>query len=218
MRLESIDFNKLEAITKQNAWGSGNPYRERLHYRDERYWYKLWDPKYIQSLPVAIGETYFRRSFRNNSLHGFDVGLFDATNTPAFVDFIYDNRENLRGYIVGVGHPPSTIDPTFILNFACRCISAGWVYSDFCFNNIIECDGKLSIIDFDSHLSSLEKLSIKFERERGSLRPHVFELFRNKIESYLENKVEFKESMCDLNGGNDNYRNKLGPFTIYKED
>lgn len=180
--LKSLDLKKLQMRSSDSRWGAGDPYRDRLLYCDAEYWYKVWDPKYIQALPIAIGERFLRRSSQNNTLPGFDLGVFNEDVASAFVDFIIDDNENLCGYVTKRGEPPSVIAHSFAQMFAERCINAGWIYSDFCHNNMIDINGKISLIDFDSHFTKLADLSIPFEKEKGCLREHVHSVFRDIIE------------------------------------
>lgn len=185
MLLEQIDFSSLTDKTKAHRWGAGDPLLDRHIYSDGKFWYKIWDRRYTANLRAVRGNTYDLLSSANNSLHGFDVGFYDNECASAFCEFIHDHEGVLRGYITKHGDPLSkAAADSFLLRTFAKCLETGWVPTDVCHNNLVLIDDRISFIDYDSHFTSLADLDRDFELAEGSLRSHVYSLFRGLVYSY----------------------------------
>ena len=185
MQLSEINFGNLKNCTPENRWGAGTT-RDRFLYCDAEFWYKTWGEGYLSQSPYgAAGELRKHRSLLQKP-HGFEVGLFVPEISAAFQGFIYDENNNVRGYITKAGAQPKRISENFIEAVYQACINCGWAYADFCFNNVIETEGQLSLIDFDTHLSEISTMDIGFEEKNGALRPHIFSKFSEQLKGYLK--------------------------------
>lgn len=182
MRLEALDLDKLENCTSNNRWGAGGE-RDRHLYRDDRYWYKIWGPRFLELSPYVEDGKFFKHKIPLKKPHGFEVGLFTREISSAFECFLYDENEVVRGYITKAGKKTSDIGSGFIDAVFRACVGCGWIYGDFCYNNVVEIDGNLSLIDFDTDLTKLDMLDVEFEKTKGALRSHVFSEFREMIMS-----------------------------------
>lgn len=180
MLLSSIDFASLEDRTDPGRWGVGTDRDRKIYYGDNR-WFKIWGEKYMAATVAAVGGE-FKTIDGLDTLHGFQVGLYNRMIASAFIEYIVDGNDLIRGYVTADGPtlkaPP---DSQFVKNMFNACVHSGWVYSDFCNSNIISVNGTLSLIDFDTHLVKLDMLDVEFEKKHGALRPHVVPLFRSLL-------------------------------------
>jgi len=187
MRLSDIDFEILENCTDPDRWGAGGD-MDRLIYRNAEYYYKIWEKSYIEKTVAAVGNRFV--PIRGLSLlHGFEVGLYNGDISSAFVEWIEDADGCIRGYVTKRGVCPKHIPGDFVDKVIKSSFDCGWTYSDLKSGNIVVADGFISLIDFDTHLVFLGQMDVEFEREKGCLRPHVNDRFRNAILSYLEGRV-----------------------------
>lgn len=184
MPISELDLSLLEDCTSTERWGANTP-RDRKLYRDTRFWYKLWGPDFLRSSPYVVGSKFIKLGPLAKKPQGFDVGLYTQETAAAFVEFISDEGGTVLGYVTKRGDHSKVVTDDFILKVFEACRTSGWLYSDFCFNNVISVDGQLSLIDFDTHLSKMDCLDLEFEREKGGLRPHVFPGFRDLVEAYI---------------------------------
>ncbi len=189
MRLADLDLDRLDDCTPENRWGAGTE-RDRFLYRDDRYWYKIWGPLYLAASPYASGGKFHKHPAPLRQPHGFEVGLFTPEISGAFETFICDEDNIVRGYVTRAGRKPRKVTDTFVESVFQACVASGWAYGDFCYNNVVEVDTQLSLIDFDTHLTKFDTMDIAFEEEKGALRPHVFPAFRDLILSELAHRTE----------------------------
>jgi hypothetical protein len=193
MRLEAIDLSALEDRSRPNRWGAGQWDDRRLFFESKRaFWYKIWSNKYIRELKHVRHGKYELVQQDNNSLPGFDLGIFDSSIASAFVDFVWDDVGDLRGYVTRDGAcPPERnvagggVPSSFAKLCFDRMIATGWISTDFCAANVAIVDGKPSLIDFDTALTDVSALDMDFERENGSLRPHVDKHFAELISAFI---------------------------------
>lgn len=181
--LEDIGFADLVDVTPARTWGKGTP-RERSLFRDTNYFYKIWGPDYLSSTVYSDHGSFHHHPEPLQLPHGFEVGLYSAANSSAFVGHIYSNEGSVRGYVTKAGEKKRISQEFAELVFE-ACVSVGWVYSDFCANNVTMVDGRLSLIDFDTHLSRIEGMSVAFEQTHGALRSHVDPYFRQLLLNHL---------------------------------
>jgi len=186
LRLSLIDFENLVDVNSESRWGRGSKF-DRLLYRDEKYWYKVWGKDFLPSSPYVSSGKFHGHYPQLKEPHGFQVGLFTPLNSSAFHSFLYDDDDNVRGYVSVAGDPVRSEDltMTFVEDFFQQCIDSGWLYSDFCFPNLVKIGGKISLIDFDTHLTDIRNFDREFEIALGALRPHIEDNFRKLIESLL---------------------------------
>lgn len=184
MRLADLDLERLEDCTPENRWGAGTD-RDRCLYRDDRYWYKVWGPRYLAASPYASGGRFHKHPVPLTQPHGFEVGLFTPEISGAFESFIYDENDAVRGYVTRAGRKPHKVSDDFVKSVYRACMACGWVYADFCVNNIVEINGQSSLIDFDTHLTNFYSIDLDFERQKGALRSHVNGYFRSLVEEYV---------------------------------
>lgn len=186
MRLSEIDFRSLEEVSSLNRWGAGSS-RDRRIYRNGDRWYKVWGEHYLDASVYASAGQFHSHVPRLRRPHGFELGLFTQSNSPAFLCDLYDDFGNVRGYVTRAGSrvSSSTLSDSFVDMFFQQCLDLGWIYSDFCFKNLVQVDEGVSLIDFDTHLTKVATVDAEFERLKGALRPHVEERFRNRVESMV---------------------------------
>lgn len=189
MRLADLDLERLEDCTPENRWGAGGE-RDRFLYRDDGYWYKIWGPRYLEVSPYASGGRFHKHPVPLTQPHGFEVGLFTPDISGAFETFIFDENDAVRGYVTRAGRKPREVTGEFVESVYRACIACGWVYADFCMNNIVDIGGRLSLIDFDTHLTSLDGMDLHFENSKGALRDHVDDYFRNLIEENVLQRMK----------------------------
>lgn len=185
MHINQLDLKSLESCTADTRWGAGTD-SDRFLYRDERYWYKIWGARYFENIPYSSDGKFLHHLLPLDRPHGFVVGLFVPEISCAFVEFIYDENDKIVGYVTRSGIRPSSVSIEFIDAVYKACLDCGWVYADFCFNNVISVDGVLSLIDFDTHLTDIKKLNRDFEMKHGALREHVFLRFREKLNALID--------------------------------
>lgn len=183
MQLEDIDFSVLTPKYASDRWGAGSA-RDRKIYSDDHLFYKVWSDTYVANTPAAIGNK-FKRIEGLSELHGFAVGLFNSDIASAFVEYIRDSKEIIRGYVSHAGVHPDYVPDAFADLLFEACKKSGWVFSDLKPQNVIEFNSKLSLIDFDSHLCRLEAIDVDFEVRSGCLRPHVCDRFQAHIRATL---------------------------------
>ncbi|MEM1051360.1 MAG: hypothetical protein AAGI28_04620 [Pseudomonadota bacterium] len=186
MKLSDIDFSSLRNMTSDDRWGAGTP-RDRHVFCDHAYWYKTWGNEYLSKSGCVYGNRHKTLGGAKEP-HGFEVGLFCEDIASAFVSYIYDEDENVRGYVTRAGTMSEVIPTEFVDAVFNACVKSGWVFSDLGWKNVITVDGRPSLIDFDSHLASLEHLDVEFEEASGALRPHVAPRFRTLLRSYIANR------------------------------
>ncbi len=180
MLLRDIRLNELQDRTPSNSWGAGTDRERKLYFGGDR-WYKVWGPNYLALTAAAVGSRFVGIEDLN-TLHGYDVGLYDPTNSGALVDFIRDDQSALRGYITKNGSVSSGGFPKeFVENLYASGLDCGWLYSDLCNSNVIVVDGHYSLIDFDTHLVNVDQFNVEFEKAKGALRDHVDPYFRSLL-------------------------------------
>lgn len=185
MRLAEIDFGTMEEWSRPKRWGAGDPSQDRRIFCAGERWYKVWEPDYIRSQSYIADGKYVSVLAAADRLLGFAVGFFDAGNASALLDFIYDDNGVLRGYVTRQGTAVSQIPRPFLEEAANRSITCGWVMADVTLANVVEIDGGLSFIDFDSHFCELDTLNIAYERERGCLSSYKDPYFAGLIEGHV---------------------------------
>ncbi|WP_298334892.1 hypothetical protein [uncultured Erythrobacter sp.] len=173
-------------MTSDDRWGADTP-RDRHVYCDDTYWYKVWGPDYLAKSGCFYGNQY-KLLGDIKEPHGFAVGFFSENIASAFVSYIYDENEKVRGYVTRAGTMSQVIPNDFVEAVFNACVRSGWVFSDLGWKNVITVDGRPSLIDFDSHLASLAHLDLEFEEASGALRPHVAPRFRKLLRSYFDDQ------------------------------
>lgn len=183
MLLSEIDFTRLVDVADPDRWGVST-HMDRRIFRDEGCYYKLWGERFIAATHAAVGRA-FTPIPGLIGIHGFEVGLYKPEICSAFLDLIYDDHGRVRGYVTQRGdHPPSVPDEfsdrVFKLGIEC-----GWLFSDLKEGNVVMIGGVCSLIDYDTHLTSVKHFDAEFEREHGCLRPHVAPRYRELIMNSL---------------------------------
>jgi hypothetical protein len=185
MLISEIDFNELTDRTSPSRWGA-NTKLDRRQYQDSAFIYKAWGADYLTSGLYTSGDQWCTHKKALSKPHGFEVGLFVPQISSAFVDFIVDENDVVRGYITKIGTPPVRgVPDVFVEDVFNACVACGWLFCDFCYNNIVEVDGTFSLIDFDTHLTELACLDLDFEKKSGALREHVDSRFRDLVINYV---------------------------------
>jgi len=180
MLLRDVELTELQDRTPANSWGTGTD-RERKIYFGDGKWYKVWGPKYLSLTAAAIGNRFVGISGLK-TLHGYEVGLYDSSNSGALIDFIRDDDNALRGYITRDGTmSEGRLPKQFVENLFATGLDSGWLYSDLCNSNVIVVDGQHSLIDFDTHLVNVAEFDVAFEKKSGALRDHVDPYFRQLL-------------------------------------
>lgn len=159
MNISQIDLHEWELIrhTKDKS--------ARVYLHDDKY-VKLWSVDHLDPYTTQTGLTF--------KFHGFSemtsnvVGMLNPTVCPAFIETVYDEN-GCCGYITQAGTPASNVVKMF--RFVDTMIeyffSIGYLMRDVAQYNIIEVDGKLSIIDVDQppiRISDYQNL-LPIERE-----------------------------------------------------
>lgn len=183
VRLSELNLASLQNRTDPNRWGIGTA-RDRHLYSDEKYWYKIWGKDFLRS-SLYVSGTEYKGIGHLRQPHGFEVGLFPPHLSKGFVCFIEDDEGLIRGYVTKAGKISDYVPSDFAKDVFDSCIRTGWVFSDLGNKNVVIIDGQHSLIDFDTHLVSLEALDIAFEEEKGCLRPHVSPEFRALLRKYI---------------------------------
>jgi hypothetical protein len=162
MQLSDLDLASMDDRSSADRWGADDPKLDRRVYFHNDLWYKVWPREYTLSqyyiscgdeIPVGLDGT----------LLGFYVGYFNQAIAPAFVDFIHDDSGFVRGYVTRNGHVVENIPVDFARQTALRAIATGWVMADIRAANVIEFDGTLSLIDFDSQFTRLDTFDLRHE-------------------------------------------------------
>ena len=183
--LSSLDVGQLVRVTSLDPWGLEDPdyYREVFEDHATGTYVKIWGETYAEHKRLGISRDY--PIIVNSVFVGFDFGFYDELVASALVDLICDNEGRCRGYITRAGTPLESIDTEQFDGFVGQMIAAsrrsGLIHTDFCYNNLILIDGKISLIDYDTVLSDARYLDLEYEAEMGGLREHVFESYRKFI-------------------------------------
>lgn len=186
MLLSDIDFSVLTDCTDPNRWGAGTSQDRRMFATDDRY-YKVWGERFVTQTVAAVGAKFV--PVRNlKLLHGFDTGLFLPELCGALEEFIYDSAGVVRGYVTVRGRHPASVPDDFLDLLFDATLNSGWVFSDLKIGNVIKIGETHSLIDFDTHLSSLADFNIEFERKSGSLRDHVVPRYKARLLDHIENR------------------------------
>lgn len=185
MWLEEICLDKLQDRSSPLRWAKGGPSDRRLLYDQVRgLVFKIWPSSYDHCRSYWKGNELVQSS-TTSGLFGFDIGFFDEQTCPAFVDLICDDAGTCRGYVARVGSPiAGRADPRLLEFVECvklATLRTGYAHTDFCHNNLVAIDERISFIDFDSVFTELRHASIPFEESRGSLRPHVYQEYRDFV-------------------------------------
>jgi hypothetical protein len=184
MRLSDLDLASMDDRSSPDRWGADDPQLDRRVYFHGDLWYKVWPPEYTLSqcyiscgdeIPVGL----------NGTLLGFHVGYFNQSISSAFVDFIHDENDFLRGYVTRNGRLVENIPVDFSRQTALRAIATGWVMADVRASNVIELNGALSLIDFDSQFTLLETFDLPHERKKGSISALIDPYFAGFIEGHV---------------------------------
>ena len=150
---------------------------------NDRY-YKVWGEHFVARTVAAVGGKFV--TVRNlKLLHGFDTGLFLPELSGALEEFIYDPVGILRGYVTRRGEHPAVIPDDFVDRLFGATVQSGWVFSDLKTGNVIRIGDMYSLIDFDTHLSSLAAFDPEFERKSGSLRDHVITRYKDRLLDHI---------------------------------
>ena len=185
MLLSDIDFSALTDCTDPNRWGAGTSQDRRMFRSTDRY-YKVWGERFVAQTVAAVGGKFV--PVRNlKLLHGFDTGLFLPELSGALEEFIYDSTGIVRGYVTMRGKHPTFVPDDFVDLLFGATLNSGWVFSDLKIGNVIKIGETHSLIDFDTHLSSLADFDIEFERKSGSLRDHVVSRYKDRLLDHIEN-------------------------------
>jgi hypothetical protein len=193
MLLAMLDIDRLERVEVPLNWGQGDVDSERFFYRDDRFIYKLWSGLYTVKDLIIDGGQYIQHPYANkfSGIAAIDLGFVNRRTCSAFVDTIWSDETYsvCIGYVTKIGVPlvdAGQISEEFF-NEICQCsLDTGYFHSDFKPENIIELNGHLSLIDFDTVLSRGSSLQLEFEEINGSLRQHVFQPYRDFIIRNLE--------------------------------
>jgi hypothetical protein len=190
--LDNLDVDAFELIKARKSDDSDNSEVLVSVYRDERYYYKVWKEEYLTAIG-AISKGAWIPARESSILPGFDCGFYSPENSAALVGFIYSDTV-LRGYVTKVGQPLSIYDhnkvekpelSAFLYKAWLRALSVGWLPCDICFNNLIQVDGVISFIDFDTELTDMAALDLEYEARLGALRLHVFPYLRGLVAGYF---------------------------------
>lgn len=179
MLLSEIDFGRLEDVTDPDRWGV-NTHHDRWLYRDEHYYYKVWGEHFIENTRGAVGAE-FKLIEGLDDIHGFEVGLFKPGICRAFRELIRDEQGRVRGYVTRRGAHLDSVPDEFADRVFEAGLECGWLFSDLKEQNVVLVDGVCSLIDYDTHLTSLEHFDPEFEGINGCLRSHVAPRYRERI-------------------------------------
>ncbi len=186
MQLSAVPFQALELIPFEMAWGQQDLNLHRTFYRHGSLIYKLWGPRYHVADLVLVNGRYVPHDYRRreSGIAAIDVGLVDSRTCPGLVDLIWDTEQRCRGYVMREGKPAKNfdeVDPAFVELLCKRSLETGYGNTDLCPKNTVLIDGIPSLIDIDTVPTRLDSLDIPFEGSDGSLRPHVFPVYREFI-------------------------------------
>lgn len=162
------------------AWGEGNPNQEREFYVYENKFYKLWGKNYtIKDLYISNGKYIgWRYSSDKKGIAAIDIGFMCDDIAPGFVDLIWDQDGNCRGYIMLKGDPIEFIPDEFYKKICNISLMKGFLHTDLTPKNIAIFDGVPGLIDFDTPLTKISALDISFETSNGVLRNHIDPRYR----------------------------------------
>ena len=189
MLLSDVDFNHITEYFHPDAWSKGDLNLVRRYYFDDFYFYKIWGPKYHVKNLILEGDRFILYPEVKTVAVDF-LNFLDEENSPALVDFIYDENNICRGYksIKGMALKNFNEVPDYFLDSICKkTLETGVVLTDFCPNNTIKLStGIFSLIDFDS----VPARSLSFNKEfqlNNSLRDHIFPRYRSFLLDNLSN-------------------------------
>jgi hypothetical protein len=192
MRLEDIDFNRLQVFPYAFAWQTG--VQKRFLYTDNKFFYKIWSKNYFINKLIIHGNKY-QALTSSDSFHiaTVAVGLVNKSICPALVDVIIDDTNICRGYVTLKGqivNANEAISDAYIKRVFLSTISSGYVFSDFKAQNIINVNGELSVIDLDSPPSLLSNLDLEFQKTDGFLRKGLSTCYSGLVLSYFSENYE----------------------------
>lgn len=199
MQISSLNISGLEPVfyrSKQveRIIAEGNP-APRLIYRDQEFFYKIWNPSYLDPRTVYWkGRRCLVQNIDDDGrevLLGFLYGLFDDSVCSAFEEYIYDGA-SLVGYVTRAGEGLETLDDAnpaqraFVDRLKQLTLASGFAYRDLKGRNVVQfSDGTLSLIDFECPLVLLSNVSIQREERNGSLARFTHEKYRLFLREFL---------------------------------
>jgi hypothetical protein len=188
MLLSKINFSKIVDISSPDRWGKDDPTLDRKVYHDPEkdLYIKVWAPPYQDFRRACYQREMVLIPSAN--IFGIDVGFFNRTTAPAFVELIVDDKGECRGYVTRAGTRLITSsDPVLFAPFIEAVKEATrltqFAHTDMCYNNLVLIDGRLSFIDYDTVLTSTLLMEKEYETQYGCLREHVYDWYRDFLMS-----------------------------------
>ncbi len=164
-------------------------------YKQHGVYYKIWNYKNSSFYMVDGLDRLWQG---NRSMSSIDYGLIDTVTCSALIETLHSEDGSCTGYTMREGRVIDDSHPQF-LEFVevlvNRSIEVGYGMFDIHAGNIIELDGKLSLIDVDFHPIKLDPLKKFTDSELkcwyrtfgDDLTTEYFSLLRKK---YLRAKYE----------------------------
>ena len=204
IQLSAIDFSRLRVITYPSKYLAitlrrGLPL-PRVVFADRRYVYKLWRRGFhtFQG-QVRVGaqrQDVASAGPEGPTLVGFRVGLYDDRLCPGFAGGIYVGQQ-LVGYRMIRGKPIRSLSledrqhREFVQHLVDRTLRSGIVYSDLRAANVVKLpDGRLSLVDLDTTLSTLFEFDRRYELRKGALRGHLDGDYRRALLDFFNPACE----------------------------
>lgn len=195
MDISRIDFQSLKVVKINLNWGKNLFSQERFFYEDDKYIFKIWHRNYQAHKMIVKNGTYTLHNFKKkrNMIASIDCGLINQNICPAFVDYITEQKNICRGYVMLKGKQiksETEVNAKFLKIICENSITSGFAHTDLCTNNIIKISNGISLIDIDSCPTELCSFNISFEYEKGSLRQGSLSPYKNfLLQYYCENKL-----------------------------
>jgi hypothetical protein len=190
MLLDELEFDGFTERVGHSPWGQGNSTTARRLFLDSErgLFVKVWEPEYQHASSYWRGRKLAASGMRG--LFGYAIGFFNSEIGGAFIDFIEDRAGNCRGYVTRAGTPLLTGrgDPrfqAFLESVKRATLETGYAHTDFCHNNLVLVENRISFIDFDTLFTDLKHAEVDFEKEKGALRPHVYQEYREFVGAML---------------------------------
>jgi hypothetical protein len=180
MILSELELDSMQEMSRESRWGKGTE-KDRRTYRDSSgLWYKVWGREYRPDCYIQR-DRWCSFASETGMPSFFLSGLYNCELSGAFVDHISDDDGFIRGYITREGVHPDFVPDEFCLQVFELGLSVGYLCSDLTEMNVVEVGGRLSLIDYDSHIVCCEELDPGFQREHGVLRPFLPEYYRRLV-------------------------------------
>jgi hypothetical protein len=184
IRLSKIDIAGMHDMSAPGRWGSKTKKDRKVYRSSEGLWYKIWGKDYHPDAFSRNG-AWHRIDSKEHLPTAFAIGLFPGDIADAFIDHIYDDDRICRGYVAHGGLHPETIPTDFTEHVFELCLKHGYLYTDFKPDNVIKINGKLSLIDFDTHMTCCRSIDMRFEEEIGVLRELNDNHYRRLVHKHL---------------------------------